>query len=209
LFENKDKGKRFKNETFYYFLFKTFCITFDPMNCLECGKEVPQTKGRRERLFCNNTCKSKYWRKNKKSDGMVPAMGPGRPKKSAAETPLSDEVLKGFVVTTTPQVFDAPKIDTLADEPKMWQEGEPNPPYKFTPAVIYDVNGKAMTEEEISNAMNALHHVYPSDYNELLRMAKAGVNNQVAFRKHVENTKLTPGQKGMIYSKLKKDIPKQ
>jgi hypothetical protein len=184
---------------FYYFLFKTFCITFDPMNCLECGKEVPQTKGRRERLFCNNTCKSKYWRKNKKSDGTVPTRGPGRPpKKNNLEhviflgplvMPVVEnsqqktvhltlpDIPKTEFVTPPPEAFDAPKLDTLADEPKMYQEW------------VVD----AVTEVG-----------YPSDYNELLRMAKSGVTNEAAFRKHVENTKLTPPQRSMIYSKLKR-----
>jgi len=114
LFENKDKGKRFKNETFYYFLFKTFCIIFDPMNCLECGKEVPQTKGRRERLFCNNTCKSKYWRKNKKSDGTVPQRGPGRPPK---KNNLEHEILPGPLVMPVVENLPQKAINLTVPDP--------------------------------------------------------------------------------------------
>lgn len=44
---------------------------------------------------------------------------------------------------------------------------------------------------------------YPTDYNDLLRLSKAGVSNQVLFKKHIETLKLTPNQRSMIYSKLK------
>jgi hypothetical protein len=33
------------------------------MECLDCKKEVPQTKGKREKKFCNSTCRSNYWQK--------------------------------------------------------------------------------------------------------------------------------------------------
>jgi endogenous inhibitor of DNA gyrase (YacG/DUF329 family) len=36
------------------------------MNCLECKKEVIQTPGKRERQFCNSTCRSNYWQKAKR-----------------------------------------------------------------------------------------------------------------------------------------------
>jgi predicted nucleic acid-binding Zn ribbon protein len=40
------------------------------MKCLECGKDVPKSKGKRERKFCDDTCKLAYYRKNRKSDGL-------------------------------------------------------------------------------------------------------------------------------------------
>ena len=33
--------------------------------CLNCGKEVEQKVGRRERLYCNQSCKGLYFRKSK------------------------------------------------------------------------------------------------------------------------------------------------
>lgn len=44
---------------------------------------------------------------------------------------------------------------------------------------------------------------YPTDYNDLLRLAKTGVPDQVTFKRHVDSLKLTPNQRSMIYSKLK------
>ena len=35
--------------------------TSDKQFCKECGKEVPQTPGRRRRLFCSDMCRRKYW----------------------------------------------------------------------------------------------------------------------------------------------------
>ena len=33
--------------------------------CLNCGKEVSQVKGKRDRLYCDQNCKSVYFRKTK------------------------------------------------------------------------------------------------------------------------------------------------
>jgi hypothetical protein len=37
------------------------------MNCLNCGKEVKQTEGKRQKLYCDNNgkCKNEYFRKNR------------------------------------------------------------------------------------------------------------------------------------------------
>ena len=35
------------------------------MNCLNCGVEVPQTKGKRAKQFCNPKCRMEYWKKKK------------------------------------------------------------------------------------------------------------------------------------------------
>jgi hypothetical protein len=34
--------------------------------CLNCGKELKQEKGKREKKFCNSTCRSAYWQKTHK-----------------------------------------------------------------------------------------------------------------------------------------------
>jgi len=38
------------------------------MNCLNCNKEVIQKEGKRERKYCNNTCKNQYWLKTHKKE---------------------------------------------------------------------------------------------------------------------------------------------
>lgn len=29
--------------------------------CLQCGRAVPQTPGRKQKKFCSNKCRSRYW----------------------------------------------------------------------------------------------------------------------------------------------------
>ncbi len=36
------------------------------MRCLECEKNLEQTEGKREREFCNTTCRSNFWQKVKR-----------------------------------------------------------------------------------------------------------------------------------------------
>ncbi len=33
------------------------------LGCLNCGENVLQTRGKRKKIFCNNTCRSNYWQK--------------------------------------------------------------------------------------------------------------------------------------------------
>lgn len=33
-------------------------------NCLECGNLLSHVEGRKKKMFCNQVCKGKYWRKN-------------------------------------------------------------------------------------------------------------------------------------------------
>jgi hypothetical protein len=35
------------------------------MGCLKCGAKIKQTKGKREKLFCSDSCRSSYWQKQK------------------------------------------------------------------------------------------------------------------------------------------------
>jgi hypothetical protein len=53
------------------------------MNCLNCGKEVKQTPGKRAKAYCDPNCRQRHWLKNNKKKS---GRGPGRPKK----TPLID-----------------------------------------------------------------------------------------------------------------------
>jgi len=56
-------------------------------NCLECGKEVTQTAGKRKKEYCGNTCRVKYYLK-KKNEGK-PKGKRGRPKKLLTIPPKS------------------------------------------------------------------------------------------------------------------------
>lgn len=46
----------------------------------------------------------------------------------------------------------------------------------------------------------------PKTYDQLLKMAKEGVNNMDEFMQELKNSKITPGQKAMIISKIDKKI---
>lgn len=51
------------------------------MGCLNCGKELVHTPGKKPKKFCNNSCRSGYGQRKKKGQADVPKKGPGRPKK--------------------------------------------------------------------------------------------------------------------------------
>jgi hypothetical protein len=69
------------------------------MKCKNCDKELEQTVGKREKIFCNSTCRSNFWQKNKK--------------KSAKK-----EVIKNEIVEIKPN--DTPKMAVveIAAKPK-------------------------------------------------------------------------------------------
>lgn len=54
------------------------------MNCLNCGKKVEQTPGKRAKNYCDPNCRQKHWLKNNKK---VSERGPGRPKKQPQTFP--------------------------------------------------------------------------------------------------------------------------
>lgn len=135
------------------------------MKCKNCGKDVPQTAGKRAKLYCSISCRSAHWQKQKRA-AKEPGKA-GRPKK--APKILLDE----FEMTN--QVYDRPNLKVTIDEPKVWQEAE------VVKSVIK----------------------LPMDFNGLKRMAEAGVKDIIKFKAHLAATKLTPGQKSMITSKLK------
>ena len=69
------------------------------MECRNCKTDVKQTKGKRQKLYCSQKCRVEFFRKE--SAKANPPKKRGRPPK---------------------QVFDAPKMDSLADEHAMWVE---------------------------------------------------------------------------------------
>lgn len=64
--------------------------------CLNCGKIIQQTPGKRKRQFCNSTCRSNYWQKASR----VKIVAPPEDK------------------------YDSPEIskNTIQDEHPQWQE---------------------------------------------------------------------------------------
>lgn len=54
------------------------------MNCLNCGKPVKQTEGKRAKNYCDPACRQKHWQKNNKKSAI---RGPGRPKKTPIVVP--------------------------------------------------------------------------------------------------------------------------
>lgn len=118
------------------------------MGCLNCGKELTNTPGKRPKKFCTTSCRSSYGQKKKRAGAEVVFKKPGRPKVAPVHIPPGADVLRGYVAPAG-DVYDRPKLGRMTnDEPKMW-EG-------FQRAVIYDQNGKAMTDEEVEVAMNKL-----------------------------------------------------
>lgn len=52
------------------------------MECLNCKNDVPQTKGKRAKLYCSQKCRVEYFRA--KEAAITPKRGPGRPPKNLA-----------------------------------------------------------------------------------------------------------------------------
>jgi hypothetical protein len=41
-------------------------------NCLNCNEPLEQTQGKKERQFCNVSCRSSYWQKKKRAEAAPP-----------------------------------------------------------------------------------------------------------------------------------------
>lgn len=98
-------------------------------NCKQCGAEIDVNTGRRPKKYCNEVCKSAYWRKNK----------PKEPKyvlKSTFQEVVKERdkykelFLNGHIVTETGRIVDnsqksadsEQKQETGLNEPKNLQE---------------------------------------------------------------------------------------
>lgn len=63
-------------------------------NCLNCGDKILQTSGKREKLFCDSTCRSNYWQKTKrledagKSAEEIVKIISGKKEKSETKKPI-------------------------------------------------------------------------------------------------------------------------
>ena len=107
------------------------------MNCLNCSKEVKQTEGKRQKLYCDNNgkCKNEYFRKNreirkvvlvedenglwKTSDGRKCNLIWQDDKIISPDSELPKEVKKENKATeTTNEPIENKKVYTLTDMPK-------------------------------------------------------------------------------------------
>jgi|ERR1700748_556124 len=66
----------------------------EEIKCLECGKPVSQTPGRRKKEYCGSTCRSLHWKKKQQMGKQK--RGPGRPPKSALDYPRTLEQEKSL-----------------------------------------------------------------------------------------------------------------
>lgn len=145
----------------YYLLNKRLYlwrIKLHLMGCLECGKKLIQTPGKRAKQFCNTTCRSNYWQKKKRQEAGRGGRKYGRPAKEHTKKQATSRM------PVKPIIFiDAAEIPT-------------------TTYLRGDVS-----------------------FQDLLTAAKDPVSDKGQIQQLTKNhKKLTPGQKDMIYSKLKK-----
>lgn len=69
------------------------------MKCLNCGKAVKQTQGKRAKTYCDEKCRQTHWQKKNK-EAHPPARKPGRPKK---ETVIpEEEVMAEKIIIAVP-----------------------------------------------------------------------------------------------------------
>lgn len=190
------------------------------MGCLECGKELTQTPGKRAKQFCNVTCRSNYWQKQKRKDKPQKKGVAGRPIKKNTGIQNTDMVLPGPIgdlkftdgssreIIQTKSDFKKGSITlTLADR-KVAKELASKIDFMPTTSESYDAekfNHYIHDEPPIYQKVEVVSSELklPTDPMELKRMAEAGVPDLVAFKKHVASIKMTAGQRAMIYSKLK------
>lgn len=81
--------------------------------CLECGKPVPQTEGKRAKSYCDNTCRVTYWKKQKRVASGVPTRSPGRPKKSPFPVIVTKEAKKKKEAPVAPKIATKPQTEPV------------------------------------------------------------------------------------------------
>lgn len=83
------------------------------IKCLECGKLVVQTIGKRKKEYCGATCRTKYWKKTK--DAGKEKRKPGRPQKSTLlqDKPIPEAKSKAssIIVKQKAETNGSPKND--------------------------------------------------------------------------------------------------
>lgn len=150
--------------------------------CIICDKEF--TAQRSDAKICSDKCRQQAHRSG------ISARKPKKP----APAPISS--IEAFLSLGRPQAPEEPRKPA-------------EPTRKFDGISRITHVSKEEMDKRIAEGIDRVQKgmaelaAYPTDYNDLLRLAKAGGTDKDLFRKHVDSLKLTPNQKSMIYSKLK------
>lgn len=117
-----------------------FCIFAEIINvmankkCEECGKSVKQTPGKREKRFCDSTCRSNNFQKARTAAKNTPKkkMKPLVFKKPTKKVTVKEKLESKVVYTPAgKESYDAPKLTAVTmDEPGQFAK-----PKSKTPAV--------------------------------------------------------------------------
>lgn len=146
----------------------------EQLKCLGCDNMVSQTPKKRPKLYCSNICRQKVWQEKRRQELAV---------LRANSIQLPDDYVR--IENIRRIVGFGEKVIPASDRERKAKGAEKH----------RNENEKKFTEADQKGM--------PSSFNELLTMAKDGVADKPSFLKHVENTKMTPGQRSMILAKLK------
>src|SRR4051812_36996194 len=88
------------------------------MACLNCGNELTTVAHKREKVFCNSTCRSNYWQKVKRLEGAGFS---------------TDEIIKKMTVVkkkdkkieNKSKVKPSANNQSLSGKHELWKEGDP------------------------------------------------------------------------------------
>lgn len=166
------------------------------MKCLNCEKDVPQTVGKRAKLYCSISCRSAHWQKKKRA-GKEPGKS-GRPPSQKKKPQNESREIQNADVTLPGGLGEIQTGSGIVGQvEKFFKKSDGSVTLTISP------KSKEKKIEEIEAEIISSIVKLPTGFNELLTMAKVGVTDKPFFLKHVENTKMTPGQRGMIIAKLK------
>lgn len=169
--------------------------------CEFCGKPTPQVDGRRARKFCSDSCRQKDFQRRKKAEEAIKNMHPAT-KFYAKTLGLTPSEEKEVSFKKPPKRSSKIKGVIPSKEAMLEQTIEYDPNKSFDADLlkgdIHDEPAMYQKAEVVSSELKL-----PTKPYDLKKMAEAGVPDKDAFKKHVEATKMTPGERAMIYSKLK------
>jgi endogenous inhibitor of DNA gyrase (YacG/DUF329 family) len=94
----------------------------DIINCPNCGKEVEQTDGKREKRFCDVTCRSNFWQKEQRKSKKQPLFKTGVAvqnlnQNTCQQQPITSEPPKSnYAINTTKEVSPNQNFDKATAE---------------------------------------------------------------------------------------------
>jgi TPP-dependent pyruvate/acetoin dehydrogenase alpha subunit len=106
------------------------------MKCLNCGKEIKQLPKKREKIYCNSTCRSNYWQKSERlrkqgvaSENIINKIQQSWKTNVAVEEKIKIETIEiKSAKIIKEQGKPTAKIEVeIKDKPKhkLWKEGDP------------------------------------------------------------------------------------